>query len=104
MLFLPTEIYQAIPLSVENYVTLTGDLMTRIRFIIASGSSITLGSNIEPLASVSDILSSINYRLYQQCTPYISFNMLLPLRLCIPVTDISLWTTLIASAVSAATG
>jgi hypothetical protein len=78
--------------------------MTRISFIITSGSSIVLGSNIEPLASITDILSSISYRIYQQCVPYISLNTLLPLRLCIPLNQISLWTNLIASAVSAATG
>jgi hypothetical protein len=94
----------AIPLNLEYYVTLSGDLMTRIRFIITSGSSIVLGANIEPLASISDILSTINYRIYQQCTPYISLNILLPLKLCIPFSEIPLWTTLIASAVAAATG
>ncbi len=94
----------AIPISVEFYVTISGDLMTRIRFIITSGSSIVLGPNIEPLASINDILSTINYRVYQQCVPYISLNILLPLRLCIPFNQISLWTNLIASAVSAATG
>lgn len=98
------ENYVAIPLNVEYYVTITGDLMTRIRFIITSGSSIVLGSNIEPLASINDILNTISYRVYQQCTPYISLSILLPLRLCIPLNEISLWTSLIASAVSAATG
>lgn len=78
--------------------------MTRIRFIISSGSSIVLGSNIEPLASINDILNTISYRIYQQCTPYISLNILLPLKLCIPFNEISLWTNLIATAVSAATG
>jgi hypothetical protein len=78
--------------------------MTRIRFIITSGSSIVLGSNIEPLASINDILSTIPYQIYQQCTPYISLNILLPLNLCIPFNQISLWTNLIANAISAATG
>lgn len=94
----------AIPLSVENYVTISGDLMTRIRFIITSGSSMVLGANIEPLASVDEILRTITFRLYQQCTPYISLNILLSLRLCIPINEISLWTGLIANAVAAATG
>ena len=98
------ENYVAIPLRVENYVTISGDLMTRIRFIITSGSSMVLGANIEPLASVDEILRTINFRLYQQCTPYISLNILLSLRLCIPMNEISLWTGLIASAVAAATG
>jgi hypothetical protein len=96
--------YVAIPLSLNYYVTISGDLMTQISFIITSGSSIVLGSNIEPLASITDILSTINYRIYQQCTPYIPLNILLPLTLCIPFNQISLWTNLIASAVSAATG
>ena len=78
--------------------------MTRIRFIITSGSSIVLGANIEPLASVDEILRTINYRIYQQCTPYISLNILLTLRLCIPMNEISLWTNLIATAVATATG
>jgi len=78
--------------------------MTRIRFIITSGSSIVLGSNIEPLASINDILNTITYRIYQQCVPYISLNMLLPLKFCIPFNQISLWTSLVANAVSAATG
>jgi hypothetical protein len=78
--------------------------MTRIRFIITSGSSIILGSNIEPLASINDILNTINYPTYQQCTPYISLNILLPLRFCIPFNQISLWTNLVANAVSAALG
>ena len=78
--------------------------MTRIRFVITSGSSVVLGSNIEPLASVNDILQSISYRVYQQCTPYISLNILLTLRLCIPINEISLWTNVIANAVAAATG
>ncbi|CAF3582391.1 unnamed protein product [Rotaria sordida] len=101
---LSTQIYTAIPLNVEHYVTISGDLMTRIRFIITSPSSIILGSNIEPLASINDILNTINYRIYQQCIPYISLNILLPLKLCIPFNEISLWTNLIANAVSAATG
>lgn len=78
--------------------------MTRIRFIITSQSSIVLGSNIEPLASVNDILSTINYQAYQQCTPYIPLTILLPLKFCIPFEQISLWTNLVANAVSAATG
>ena len=78
--------------------------MTRIRFIITSGSSIVLGSNIEPLASINDILNTINFRIYQQCVPYIPLSILLPLRLCIPMNEISLWTNLIANAVAAALG
>ncbi|CAF4996140.1 unnamed protein product, partial [Rotaria magnacalcarata] len=31
---LSTQTYTAIPLSVEHFVTISGDLMTRIRFII----------------------------------------------------------------------
>lgn len=98
------EFYTAIPLSVEHYVTQTGDLMTRIRFMITGGSSIVLGSNIEPLASVSDILRTVNFRIYQQCIPYISLDILLRLRLCIPINEIALWTNVIANAVAAATG
>lgn len=85
-------------------MTITGELMTRIRFIITSGSSIVLGSNIEPLASINDILNTISFRIYQQCVPYIPLSILLPLRLCIPVNEISLWTNLIANAVAAALG
>ncbi len=103
-MFCLIESYVAVPLSLQYYVTNSGDLMTRISFIINSGTSLVLGSNIEPLASVTDILSTISYRIYQQCTPYIPLNMLLPLTLCIPFNQISLWTNLIASAVSAATG
>lgn len=91
-------------MSVEHYVTLAGDLMTRIRFIITSGSSIVLGSNIEPLASISDILRTVNFRIYEQCTPYISLDILLRLRMCIPMNEISLWTNVIANAVAVATG
>ncbi|CAF2104402.1 unnamed protein product [Rotaria magnacalcarata] len=101
---LSTQTYTAIPLSVEHFVTISGDLMTRIRFIITSQSSIVLGSNIEPLASINDMLNTNNYQIYQQCVPYISLNILLPLNICIPFNEISLWTNLIASAVSAATG
>jgi hypothetical protein len=92
------------PLNVEHFVTITGELMTRIRFIITSGSSTVLGTNIEPLASVNDILRTIDFRLYQQCTPYISSNILLALRLCIPMNEISRWTNLIANAIATATG
>lgn len=98
------ESYVAVPLKVEHYTTISGDLMTRIRFIITSGSSIVLGSNVESLASISDMLSTVSYRIYQQCTPFISLNILLPLKLCIPLNEISLWTNVIANAVSAATG
>ncbi|CAF1547561.1 unnamed protein product, partial [Adineta steineri] len=99
-----TQNFVAIPLRVEHFTTISGDLMTRISFIITSGSSVVLGSNIEPLASINDILNAVNYRVYQQCTPYISTSILLPLKLCIPFNEISLWTNLIASAVSIATG
>jgi len=78
--------------------------MTRIYFIITSGSSIALGSNIEPLPPINDILNTISYRDYQQCTPYISLNLLLQLKLCIPLNEISLWINLITKAVSAAMG
>lgn len=78
--------------------------MTRISFIITSGSSITLGSNIEPLPSINDILNTISYRNYQQCIPYISLNILLKLKLCIPLNEISSSISLITKAVSAATG
>ena len=78
--------------------------MTRIRFIITSGSSIVLGSNIEPLASISDILRTVNYRIYEQCTPYISLDILLRLRMCIPINEITLWTNVISNAVAVATG
>jgi hypothetical protein len=98
------ENYVAMPLNVEHFVTITGELMTRIRFIITSGSSTVLGTNIEPLASVNDILRTIDFRLYQQCTPYISSNILLALRLCIPMNEISRWTNLIANAIATATG
>ncbi|CAF1204774.1 unnamed protein product [Adineta ricciae] len=104
MTILSTQSYVAVPLKVEHYTTISGDLMTRIRFIITSGSSIVLGSNVEPLASITDILSTVSYRIYQQCTPFISLNILLPLKLCIPLNEISLWTNVVANAVSAATG
>jgi hypothetical protein len=78
--------------------------MTRIRFIIASGSSIILGLNIESLASINDICNTINYRIYQQCIPYIPSNILLPLRFCIPFNEIALWTNLVANTVPVATG
>ncbi len=48
----------AIPINVEHYVTMTGNVMTRIRFIITSGSSIVLGSNIEPLAPMYTIYTA----------------------------------------------
>src|SRR6202044_3882399 len=76
----------------------------RIYFIITNGLSTTLGSNIEPLPSINDMLNTIPYRSYQQCIPYISLNILLQLKLCIPFNEISLWINLITKAVSAATG
>ncbi|CAF2376052.1 unnamed protein product [Rotaria sp. Silwood2] len=96
--------YIATPLNIEHYITITGNIMTRIHFVITSESSIILGSNIEPLASINDILNTIPYRYYQQCVPYISLNILLRLKLCIPLNEISLWINLITKAVSAATG
>jgi len=103
-LFLLIEPYNAIPINIEHYITISGNIMTRISFIITSGSSIILGSNIEPLPSINDILNTISYRDYQQCVPYISLNILLRLKLCIPLNEISLWINLITKAVSAATG
>jgi hypothetical protein len=103
-LFLLIEPYNAIPINLEHYITISGNIMTRISFIITSGSSIILGSNIEPLPSINDILNTISYRDYQQCIPYISLNILLKLKLCIPVNEISLWINLITKAVSTATG
>ena len=76
--------------------------MTRISFIITSGSATVLGSNIEPLPSINDILNTIPYRTYQQCRPYISLNILLRLELCIPIKDIPLSINLITKAVSTA--
>jgi hypothetical protein len=78
--------------------------MTRISFIIASGLSTILGSNIEPLPSMNDILNTVPYRSYQQCIPYISLHILLQLKLCIPLNEISVWMNLITKAVSTATG
>lgn len=98
------ENYLAVPLAVEHFATITGDLMTRIRFIITSGSSIVLGANVEPLAPLNDILRTIDFRIYQQCIPYISTNILLPLKMCIPMNEISSWTNLVANAVATATG
>ena len=63
-----------------------------------------LGSNIEPLASINDILNTIPFRSYHQCVPYLSLNLLLRLKLCIPFDEISLWINLITKGVSAATG
>lgn len=98
------EPYQATPWSLEHYTTLSRTIMTRISFIITSGSSTTLGSNIEPLPSINDLLNTIPYRKYQQCVPYISTSILFQLKLCIPLHEISSWTGLITSAVSTATG
>ncbi|CAF3578872.1 unnamed protein product [Adineta steineri] len=95
--------YIAIPLNIEHYTTISGNIMTRIEFIIKSGSSLILGSNIAPLASTNDILNTIPYRYYQQCEPYISLNILLKLKLCIPLNDISLWIDLITKAISITT-
>lgn len=78
--------------------------MTRISFTITSGGAITLGSNIESLPSIHDILNTVSYRNYQQCIPYLSSNILLKLKLCIPVNEISSWISTITKAVSAATG
>lgn len=91
-------------MAVEHFATITGDLMTRIRFIITSGSSIVLGANVEPLAPLNDILRTIDFRIYQQCIPYISTNILLPLKMCIPMNEIASWTNLVANAVATATG
>jgi len=98
------EPYIAVPLNTEHYTTISGNIMTRINFVITSGSSLILGSNIEPLTSINDILNTIPYQYYQQCIPYISLNILLKLKLCIPLNEISLWNNLITKAVSAATG
>ncbi|CAF3961528.1 unnamed protein product, partial [Adineta steineri] len=101
--FLLIEPYIAIPLNIEHYTTISGNIMTRIEFIIKSGSSLILGSNIEPLASTNDILNTIRYQYYQQCEPYISLSILLKLKLCIPLNEISLWIDLITKAISITT-
>ena len=88
----------------EHYLTISGLVMTRIFFVIHSDSITTLGSNIEALAPIQDILEAIPYRHYQQCTPYLPLNALLPLKLCIPVQEISSKIDLITRAVSAAMG
>jgi hypothetical protein len=105
-LFFPyyVEPYIAVPLNIEHYITASGNTMTRIYFVITSGSSTILGSNIEPFTSINEILNTISHRSYHQCVPYISFNMLLPLKLCVPVNEIPRWSNLITKAVSAATG
>ena len=76
--------------------------MTRISFIITSGPSTILGSNIEPLPSINEIFNIIPHRTFQQCLPYISLNILLRLEFCIPLNEISSWISLITRAVSAA--
>ncbi len=53
---------------------------------------------------MNDILNTVPYRDYQQCRPHISVNILLRLKLCIPLNEISLWVGLVTKAVSAATG
>jgi hypothetical protein len=75
--------------------------MTRIYFVITSGSSTILGSNIEPLPSINDILKTMSF---QQCVPYISLKILLRLKLCIPLNEISLWINSITNAIAIATG
>jgi hypothetical protein len=98
------EPYMAVPLNIEHYVTRSNTIMTRIYFIIRSESSIILGSNIEPLLSVENILKSIPHVYYQQCTPFVSFTDLFPLRICIPFDEISSHIELISRGVIAATG
>lgn len=99
-----SEPYVAVPLRAKHYATVSGSTMTRIEFIITSASSVVLGSNIEPFASLTDILSSIPHRQYQQCTPYTPLEVLLPLNVCIPLNEISSWLDLITKAVTFATG
>lgn len=99
---IPLESYTAIPLNIEHHLTMTGTVMTRIFFIITSGSSTTLGSNIEPLPSMNDIFNTIPYRTYQQCVPYLSLDILLRLELCIPLNEIPAWIPTITDAVSTA--
>jgi hypothetical protein len=98
------ETYVAIPLAVEHYMTISGRVMTRIFFVINSESIATLGFNIEPLAPIHDILATMAYHHYQQCTPYMPLNILLPLRLCVPIKEISSKVNLISRAVSAVIG
>ena len=100
--FYPIESYTAIPLNIEHHLTITGTVMTRIFFIITSGSSTTLGSNIEPLPSMNDIFNTIPYRTYQQCIPYLSLDILLRLELCISLNEIPSWIKTITDAVSTA--
>lgn len=94
----------AIPLAVEHYMTVSGLVMTRIFFVIHSESIATLGFNIEPLAPIHDILETMAYHHYQQCTPYTPLHILLPLRLCVPIKEISSKINLISRAVTAAIG
>lgn len=98
------ESYSAIPLNVEHFLTKSGTVMTRISFVIRSGASITLGSNVEPLVSINDMLKAVPYRSYQQCTPYISLKILLPLKICAPFDEIPSAIPLVTEAVAAATG
>ena len=85
-------------------MTVSGLVMTRIFFVIHSESIATLGFNIEPLAPIHDILQTMVYHHYEQCTPYTPLNILLPLRLCVPITEIPSKISLISRAVSAAIG
>lgn len=102
--FFLVESYSAVPLNIEHFLTIAGSVMTRISFVIRSGTTITLGSNVEPLASVDDMLKTITYRSYQQCTAYIALKILLPLQICVPFDEISSAIPLITEAVSTATG
>ena len=97
------EPYKTTAINLEHYTTISGRIMTRISFIITSGPSTVFGSNIEPLPSINDILNTIPSRTYQQCTPYISTSILLQLKLCIPINEISIWMNLIDKAGSVAT-
>ncbi|CAF0904049.1 unnamed protein product, partial [Adineta ricciae] len=96
--------YVAVPLTVTHYITIAGAMMTRIEFIITSGPSLILGSNIEPFSSLNDILNMIPYRSYQQCVPYVPLDLLLQLKLCVPFHEISSYINSITKSISIATG
>ena len=102
--FFTIEPYVAVPLTVTHYITTAGAMMTRIEFIITSGPSLILGSNIEPFSSLNDILNMIPYHSYQQCVPYVPLDLLLQLKLCVSFHEISSYMNSITKAISIATG
>ena len=81
--------FVAEPLDIEHAVTRTGRVMTRLSFVIRKNRSVLLGSNIEPLLPINELLQTVPHLQYQQCSPLIPLEKLVPIKLCIPFNEIA---------------